>query len=97
MLQRRSKTMNPRAKLSKALRASHLDEALDIYELIEAQEPHEPRWPHRRGDLLRRMGRVMDAVHAYERAVDLYIAKGFEARAAATESLILAIQLSSPN
>jgi len=91
MFRRPSKTINLRAQLSKALKADRLHEALDIYELIEKQRKDEPRWSHRRGDLLQRMGRKADAVLAYERAVDLYAAKGFVARAAAMAKVILAI------
>jgi CRP-like cAMP-binding protein len=91
MFRRPSKTTNLRTQLGNALKAERLNEALDIYELIEKQTPDEPRWSHRRGDLLQRMGRKADAVLAYERAVDLYAAKGFVARAAAMAKLILAI------
>jgi CRP-like cAMP-binding protein len=91
MFKRPSKTTNLRAQLSKALKADRVNEALDLYELIEKQRTDEPRWSHRRGDLLQRMGRKADAVLAYERAVDLYAAKGFVARAAAMAKVILAI------
>lgn len=91
MFRRPSKTTDLRAKLGQALEASRLHEALDLYELIEREKPDEPRWPHRRGDLLQRMGRKADAVRAYERAVGLYATKGFMARAAAMAKLILAI------
>ena len=91
MFRRPSKTTNLRAALSKALKEEKLHEALDIYELIEKQKKDEPRWAHRRGDLLQRMGRKADAVLAYERAVDLYAAQGFLARAAAMAKVILAI------
>ena len=91
MFRRPSKTTNLRAQIGKALKAERLHEALDLYELIEKQKPDEPRWSHRRGDLLQRMGRKADAVIAYERAVDLYAAQGFVARAAAMAKLILAI------
>ena len=37
-------------------------EALEIYELVEKRKPDEPRWSHRKGDLLRRIGREADAV-----------------------------------
>lgn len=74
-----------------ALNTGRLHEALDLYELVEKQKPDEPRWPHRRGDLLQRVGRKEDAVLAYQRAVDLYAAQGFVARAAAMAKLILAI------
>jgi Flp pilus assembly protein TadD len=91
MFRRPSKTTNLRAQLSKAFEANRLHEALDLYELIEKEKPDEPRWPHRRGDLLQRIGRKADAVLAYERAVHLYAARGFVARAGAMANLILAI------
>lgn len=91
---RESKTTDLYAELSRALEAGRLSEALDLYELIEKRRPDEPRWSHRKGDLLRRMGRKADAVLAYERAVDLYAAKGFDARAAATAKIMLAIDRS---
>ncbi len=91
MFRRASKNTNIRTQLARALKAERLHEALDLYELIEKQAPDEPRWSQRRGDLLQRMGRKADAVVAYERAVDLYAAKGFVARAAAMAKLILAI------
>ena len=83
--------MNLRAQLSKALQTGRVSQALELYELIERQRPHEPRWSHRKGDLLQRMGRKADAVLAYERAVELYMAKGFVARAAATAKVMWAI------
>jgi CRP-like cAMP-binding protein len=54
-------------------------------------ERSEPRWPHRKGDLLKRLGRPGDAVEAYERAVDLYAQQGFVARAAAMAKVVLGI------
>jgi tetratricopeptide (TPR) repeat protein len=86
-----SKTIDLRAQLSKALQAGRFTQALDLYELIEKRKPDEPRWAHRKGDLLRRMGREPDAVIAYERAVHLYSAKGFDARATATAKLVLTL------
>ncbi len=89
--ERESKTTDLRAELSEMLRAGRFAEALDFYELIERRKPDEPRWPHRKGDLLLRMGREDDALTAYERAVHLYSARGFDARAAATAKLVVAI------
>ena len=86
-----SKTIDLRAELSKALQAGRFTQALDLYELIEKRKPDEPRWAHRKGDLLRRMGRQPDALIAYERAVHLYSAKGFDARATATAKLLLTL------
>jgi len=91
MFRRPSKRIDLRTQLSEALKADRLHEALDIYELIEKQLKDEPRWSHRRGDLLQRLGRKADAVAAYERAVSLYAEKGFVARAAAMAKVILAI------
>jgi len=90
MLRRASKTTDLRAQLNHALRFGRLQDALDLYELIEARKPEEPRWPHRRGDLLLRMERKHEAAQAYERAVTLYMEQGFDARAAATAKIMLA-------
>ncbi len=88
---RDSKTIDLQAELNKALQTGRFAQALDLYELIEKRKPDEPRWAHRKGDLLHRMGRKADAVLAYERAVELYAARGFDARAAATSKVMLAI------
>ena len=86
-----SKTTDLNDELSRALKAERFDQALDLYELIEKRKPEEPRWAHRKGDLLRRMGRKADAALAYERAVHLYSDKGFNARATATARLLVAM------
>ncbi len=86
-----SHTTDLSAELSRALKAERFDQALDLYELIEKRKPEEPRWAHRKGDLLRRMRRNAEAVVAYERAVHLYSEKGFDARASATARLLVAI------
>ena len=91
MLRRGSKTTDLRAQLTKALQGGRGADALALYELLEKQRPEEPRWSHRKADLLLRMGRSTDAVRAYERAVYLYSIKGFSARAAATAKVMLAI------
>jgi len=83
--------MDLRSELSRALRSGRFADALALYELIEKRKPDEPRWAHRKGDLLRRMGRDAEAVLAYEHAVHLYSDRGFDARAAATAKLVLAI------
>ena len=86
-----SKITDLRAQLSKALQTGRVTQALDIYELVEKRKPDEPRWSHRKGDLLRRIGREADALRAYERAAYLYSARSFDARAVATAKLISAI------
>ena len=91
MRKRHSRTIDLRAELSKMLNAGRLDQALELYQLIEKRKPDEARWPHRKGELLYRMGRVDEALVAYEHAVDLYAAKGFVERAAATAKVMLKI------
>ena len=91
MRRNESKTTDLVAELSRALKAERFDQAIDVYDLIEKRKPDDPRWAHRKGDLLRRIGRDAEAVIAYERAVHLYSEKGFDARAAATARLLLTI------
>jgi tetratricopeptide (TPR) repeat protein len=88
---RESTTTDLRAELNSALAHRRIIEALEIYELVEKRKPDEPRWSHRKGDLLRRIGRKADALRAYEHAAYLYSARGFDARAVATAKLMLAI------
>jgi len=88
---RESTTMDLRAELNSALEHGRMIEALEIYELVEKRKPDEPRWSHRKADLLRRIGREAEALRAYEHAAYLYSARGFDARAAATARLMLAI------
>jgi Flp pilus assembly protein TadD len=96
MRERKSSTSDLHAQISDALRLGRVAEALDLYERIERRKPDEPRWSHRKGDLLRRMGRDVDAVMAYRRAAELYAAKGFEARATATANLMQKILAHPP-
>lgn len=80
-----------RDALQKALRKERLQDALVLYGELEEMEPTEPRWPHRRGDLCRRMGNEDTAVRCYERAVKHYMKLGFVARAAAMAKVILTL------
>jgi len=80
-----------REKLNNALRRERLAEALRQYEALQQIEPQEARWPHRKGDLLKRLGRPNEAVEAYERAIDLYAHQGFVARAAAMAKVVMGI------
>ncbi|KPK16657.1 MAG: hypothetical protein AMJ62_04765 [Myxococcales bacterium SG8_38] len=86
-----SRSRNLRDKLQKALLRERFNEALTHYEALEHLEPTEPRWPHRRGDLLKRLGRYGDALRSYERAVELYAQQGFVARAAAMAKVVIGI------
>ncbi len=84
-----SRNRQLRDRLQKALERERHGEALRIYEALERIEPNEPRWPHRKGDLLKRLGRRDEAVTSYETAVDLYATLGFVARAAAMAKVVL--------
>lgn len=86
-----SRSRKLRDKLQQLLLKERFVEALDCYVLLERMEADEPRWPHRKGDLLRRLGHIDEAVSSYERAVDLYAQQGFLARAAAMAKVVMAI------
>ncbi len=81
-----------RDKLNTALRKERFGDALRIYDELSVVDPKEPRWPHRKGDLLKRIGKEHHAVDAYEQAVTLYASAGFVARAAAMAKVILEIE-----
>jgi len=80
-----------RDKLNRALRKDKRDQALELYGELMALEPKEPRWPHRKGDLLHRLERDQKAIACYELAIDLYAALGFVARAVAMAKVVLGI------
>lgn len=86
-----SRTRKLRDKLQNAIQKERHDEALRVYGTLEIAEPNEPRWPHRKGDLLKRLGRKQAAVSSYENAVDLYATLGFVARAAAMAKVVMGI------
>jgi CRP-like cAMP-binding protein len=86
-----SRNRHIRDKLQKALIKERFAQALLHYETLQRLEPTEPRWPHRRGDLLKRLGRAHEAIRSYERAVDLYAQHGFVARAAAMAKVVIAL------
>ena len=92
MRKRKSSISELHVQVSNALRLGKNMEALQFYETIEKRKPKEPRWSHRKAELLHRMGRDRDALVAYQRAVDLYTARGFDALAAATMKLMLQIE-----
>lgn len=78
-----------REALNAALHAKEFDVALGLYDELDALEETEPRWPHRKGDLYRRIGHDAAACTAYTIAVERYSALGFVARAAALAKLIV--------
>ncbi len=80
-----------RDKLQKVLAKEKFRDALALYDQLAQLEPDEPRWPHRHGDLLRRMKDDAGALIHYEAAVKKYSQLGFVARAAALGKLIISI------
>lgn len=86
-----SRTRKLRDQLQKSLTKERFPDALVLYESLERMEPREPRWPHRNGDLLKRLGRLEEAVESYIRAVDTYAELGFVARAAAMAKVVVSI------
>lgn len=77
--------------MQQSLLKERFTDSLDLYAALERMEGDEPRWPHRKGDLLKRLGRSEEAVDSYERAVDLYAQRGFLARAAAMAKVVMGI------
>lgn len=67
------------------------EKALVALAELEELEPTCSRWPHKRGDLLRRLERKAEAVGAYERAATLYAEYGFLVRAIAMAKVILEV------
>lgn len=86
-----SRSRELRDRLQKSLLKERFTDALGYYTVLESMEADEPRWPHRKGDLLKRLGRADDAVDSYERAVELYAQRGFLACASAMAKVVMAI------
>src|SRR4051812_26576007 len=80
-----------REKLDKLLAANRNDEAVVLLAELVRAEPTNARWTHKRGDLLRRLGRNPEAVEAYTQAVDIYASAGFIARAVAMAKTVLSL------
>jgi CRP-like cAMP-binding protein len=80
-----------RAKLDKALEANKNDEAIDWLAELVKHEPSNARWPHKRGDLLRKLGRNEEAVECYATAVGLYADQGFIGRAVAMAKTVVTL------
>ncbi|MET0386866.1 MAG: cyclic nucleotide-binding domain-containing protein [Polyangiales bacterium] len=78
-----------RSKLHKALEANRYEDALKWLSELSRHEPSSARWPHKQGDLLRKLGRNDDAIRYYEIAVGLYADEGFIARAVAMAKTVV--------
>lgn len=65
--------------------------ALECYLELERMEPTDAQWPKRVAETYRRLGKLRDAVSAFERAADRYAQNGFLVQAIAVCKLILQI------
>jgi len=78
-----------RKKLEKAQAKGRTEEVVKLLEQMTELEPTAPRWPHKLGDINRKLGKNRDAVMSYSKAVDLYADQGFIARAIAMAKTVL--------
>jgi CRP-like cAMP-binding protein len=80
-----------KAAFEEAVGSGDVARVEEVLAALESTEPDEPRWPHRRGDSLRQLGRTEEAIEAWARAVDRYARRGFLARAIAMAKTILSV------
>lgn len=80
-----------RDKLEPVLQRNDLKQADTLLAELEQLDPEGQRWPHKRGDVLRRLNRTGEAIKCYERAAQLYSEQGFLPRAIAMAKLIAEI------
>jgi CRP-like cAMP-binding protein len=78
-----------RSRLDRALEGNHLADAVEVLAELRRYEPQNVRWPHKQGDLLRKLGRNAEAVECFEQAVSLYTDQGFIARAVAMAKTVV--------
>jgi CRP-like cAMP-binding protein len=84
--ERRTKEL--REKLERYLAKDELKKALALLLQLEAVDAANARWPHKRGDVQRRIGNRSDAIAAYERAATLYAEAGFLPRSIAMAKVV---------
>ncbi|HRH00157.1 MAG TPA: hypothetical protein PLR99_28120, partial [Polyangiaceae bacterium] len=78
-----------RTDWERAVENNRPEDALTALKGLQRLEPKEPRWPHRAGETLRRLGKHAEAADAFLRAIELYHTQGFEARAEALAKSVL--------
>lgn len=83
-----------REALARAIDKDRPRDIIAALEGLQKLEPDEPRWPHRLGDVYRRLGNVMQAADAYERAMHAFAQHGYMARAVAVAKLAIALDAS---
>jgi predicted Zn-dependent protease len=69
--------------LASALQTRRHEAALQQIQTLMALDPSDPRWPHKYGDVLRSLGRSIEAAAAFRRAARRYEIFGFPLRAQA--------------
>src|SRR5262245_11007556 len=74
---------------ARAAAAGKYKRALESYNELERLEPTDAQWPKRAAEMLRRLGKLKEAIAAYDRAVDRYTSGGFLVQAIAVCKLIL--------
>jgi CRP-like cAMP-binding protein len=80
-----------REEAASAVARGKLELALELYGELEQIEPMAAAWPKRVGETYRRIGDAVNAVVAFERAVDKYVHDGLLVQAIAVCKLILQI------
>jgi CRP-like cAMP-binding protein len=78
-----------RKALDKALAKDDAERAEEALVGLAELDPRTPRWPQKRGDLLRKQGKRAEAIKCYGAAADLYADQGFLARAVAMARTVL--------
>jgi len=81
-------TRKLRQQLDSALTKQKDELAIEILGKLAEADPKAPRWPHKRGELYRKLNKRRQAIDSYSVAVDLYVAEGFLARAIAMAKTI---------
>jgi len=76
-----------RDALERAVEKHNRAAAADALRELTTLEADQPRWPHRLGETLSRLGRAREAEQAYVQAARGYAAQGFLARAIAVAKL----------
>lgn len=82
------RTKDLRDKVERLLAKDELKKALPLLTELEEVDASNARWPHKRGDVQRRVGNRGDAIAAYERAAKLYAEAGFLPRSIAMAKVV---------
>jgi len=78
-----------KANVQKALEAGKHKKAAELYLELATAEANEGLWPHRAGEMLRKVGDSVAAVKALREAADRYSRRGFLLKAIAVCKMIL--------